>query len=697
MWITYPGDFEIWLGNAFNNRRTERGAMFPPFWKQDTHYVTVEFSTVVRLTHPETIRITAEGRYNFMLDGKLQYGEPSTFLIPDGEHRINIKIWNQTTPPALFITGDTIHTDSTWLATYEDKIWIDENGVAHGSGIYVPAAVHPAFQTIEQRPSLFRLSTSPMRPVSVEKEDGGILCDFGKETMGYVILHGGRKGDNIDIFYGESREEATDHDRCETLDRITVSADGDYIVPDSKAFRFVHVITHGSPLSDVTALYEFLPFDTENSGSFECSDPLLNKIWDISAYTLDLTTREFFMDGIKRDRWTWSGDAIQSYLMNYYLRFSSDTVKRTIRQLRGKDPVTAHVNTIMDYTFYWFNSVLDYYTFTNDIAFVREIYPRMRSLMDYVLGRTDTRGFADGRPDDWIFVDWVDFPMPKRGVMAFEQILFAKSLQTMAECAQLLADNQPINLPQGSLTTDDYTADARHYSSLFSSLRQQTDNVFWSDEQHAYLHHEEKGEVSQIITKFPNMFAVIYGFADAQRKEEILHSVMLNPAVEPITTPYMRFYELEALCIMQQHDLVLQEMKDYWGGMINEGATSFWEKYIPGEQGTEHLQMYGRPYGKSLCHAWGASPLYILGRYFLGIRPLKPGYEEWECRPHLSTLSYMKGSVPTPHGPIHLSVTPDTVTIQSPIKGGKLYLGDKCILIDRTDEPVTIQKSGCSK
>ena len=43
-WIWYPGDFEVWLGNIFNNRRTERGAMFPPFWKQDSHYVTVEFS-----------------------------------------------------------------------------------------------------------------------------------------------------------------------------------------------------------------------------------------------------------------------------------------------------------------------------------------------------------------------------------------------------------------------------------------------------------------------------------------------------------------------------------------------------------------------------------------------------------------------------------------------------------------------------
>ena len=32
-WIWYPGDYEIWLGNKMNNRRTERGAFFPPFWK----------------------------------------------------------------------------------------------------------------------------------------------------------------------------------------------------------------------------------------------------------------------------------------------------------------------------------------------------------------------------------------------------------------------------------------------------------------------------------------------------------------------------------------------------------------------------------------------------------------------------------------------------------------------------------------
>lgn len=30
--------------------------------------------------------------------------------------------------------------------------------------------------------------------------------------------------------------------------------------------------------------------------------------------------------------------------------------------------------------------------------------------------------------------------------------------------------------------------------------------------------------------------------------------------------------------------------------------------------------MYGRPYEKSLCHAWSASPIYLLGAYRLRVR-----------------------------------------------------------------------------
>ncbi len=654
-WIWYPGDFEVWLGNIFNNRRTERGAMFPPFWKQDSHYPTVAFEKDVELEADDQLELTAEGQYNMAVDGKLQ----TSLTIPRGRHHLSIKVWNQATPPALFVRGATIRTDATWLATYEDKIWIDENGTAHGSGLYVPVG-HWQFDSPDTPPSGYHLERRPLRPVACERIDSRrTLYDFGREVFGYLRLF--NQEGRISVCYGESREEALDADYCETLDRL----DPNNREPDSKAFRYVTVTCDdaGASYDDVWMEFEYTPFDAGRSGDFRCSDELVNRIWQVAAYTLDLTTREFFMDGIKRDRWTWSGDAIQSYLMNYYLRFDTECVKRTIRQLRGKDPVTAHVNTIMDYTFYWFKSIYDYYMYTADKDFVREMWPRMVSLMDYVERRLDIDGMAQGQPDDWIFVDWVDFPMHKRGTLCFEQILLMKALETMALCAKLLGHKS------------DYRIKAEQ-------LRNRIKQTFWSYERKAYLHAIEDGRMNPQVTKFPNMFAILYGLAYEEERQEIMRSVMLNPDIPAITTPYMRFYELETLCLDQRHVEVLSEMRQYWGGMLDEGATTFWEKYVPSEQGRQHLAMYGRPYGKSLCHAWGAAPLYLLGRYFLGVRPTKPGYEEFEVRPVLGDLEWMEGTVPTPFGTIHVEVNRHHVSVLSTGGNGSLVVGERRIAIE---------------
>ena len=667
-WIWYPGDFEVWLGNIFNNRRTERGAMFPPFWKQDSHYVTVEFSKAFDVPEQEKITIDCEGQFNFAIDGKLQF-PANEYIIPAGKHKLNIKVWNQATPPALFIDGKTIHTDSTWLVTYEDKLWIDENGVAHGSGIYVPAASWN-FDSPDTPPSSYRLEREERRPVSCSTTTtGGTLYDFGKEIFGYLKVRN-LKG-TLHIYYGESPEEAQDKEHCETLDVLTSALSPQTSDLGGKAFRYVYIEKEeGASYDEVLMDYEYALHDADHSGSFRCSDEEINKIWDVAAYTMDLTTREFFMDGIKRDRWTWSGDAIQSYLMNYYLRFDTECVKRTIRQLRGKDPVTAHVNTIMDYTFYWFKSVLDYYQYTGDADFVREMWPRMVTLMDYVLSRTNSEGMAEGQPDDWIFVDWVDFPMHKRGTLCFEQILLMKAMETMAVCAKLLGINK-----------SDYRVKSEE-------LRNKVRQTFWSYKEKAYLHAIEDGVMNRQITKFPNMFAIIYGYAYEEQRQEIMQSVMLNPNIDPITTPYMRFYELEALCIDGLHTQVLQEMRDYWGGMLREGATSFWEKYVPTETGIQHLAMYGRPYGKSLCHAWGASPVYLLGKYYLGVKPTKPGYEEYEVRPALGDLEWMKGDVPTPHGMIHVEMDRKQIKIRATEGRGTLYYKDQQVDIKPNQEVV---------
>ena len=668
-WIWYPGDFEIWLGNIFNNRRTERGAMFPPFWKQDSHYPTVEFTTTVELENPEDIVITAEGQYGLTVDGKLQ----TSRNIPKGHHRIGIKVWNQATPPAVFVCGKTIKSDASWQTTSEAKVWIEENGIAHGSGIYVPVG-YWNFNSADTPPSKYHLERRELRPVSKEEictQGGltkGMLYDFGREVFGYLRLS--NQEYIINVYYGESREEALDKEHCETLDQLKPGRRE----PDSKAFRYVYIegdYALGAWWDDVWMEYEYAPFDEQRSGKFRCSDDEINRIWDVAAYTMDLTTREFFMDGIKRDRWTWSGDAIQSYLMNYYLRFDAECVKRTIRQLRGKDPVTAHVNTIMDYTFYWFKSIHDYYEYTGDVAFVREMWPRMVTLMDYVEGRINSHGMAEGLPDDWIFVDWVDFPMHKRGTLAFEQILLMKAMETMAICAELVGDAQ-----------------VSGYRIKAETLRNKIKQTFWSNELKAFFHAIEEGTLNRQITKFPNMFAILYGLADEEERHDIMQSVMLNPDVPAITTPYMRFYELETLLLDGRHEQVLKEIRDYWGGMLREGATSFWEKYVPSESGAQHLAMYGRPYGKSLCHAWGASPVYLLGKYYLGVRPTKPGYEEFEVRPNLGDLEWIAGDVPTPNGLIHVEMSRHEIKVRATEGRGTLYYGDQQLSIEAGCETV---------
>jgi len=139
----------------------------------------------------------------------------------------------------------------------------------------------------------------------------------------------------------------------------------------------------------------------------------------------------------------------------------------------------------------------------------------------------------------------------------------------------------------------------------------------------------------------------------------------------------MRYYELEALCVVGEKDFVMKEMKQYWGAMLREGATTFWEEYNPNKSGAEHLTMYGREYGKSLCHSWGASPIYLLGKYFLGVKPTSPGYATYDIEPYLAGQDWMEGKIPTPKGEIDVYVSKNKIKVHSPIGEGILRIQSK--------------------
>lgn len=658
-WIWYPGDFEIWLSNQVQNRRTDRGSFFPVFWKVDSHYPLIDFHNDFVCNAPEEVNIYVEGKYNVKLDGKPFEGTPTKITVPAGKHRINIKVFNQAHVPAIYVAGKTIFSDASWLATFEDKEWIDETGkTSDVSATQWLNAGSWNFNSPSEPPSVFRLPVRPMSAVSTVKNGNATLIDFGKETFGFVKLHGLRGNGNVTLYYGESKEEALSEKEAVTYDKLTLQQQAklDSVMPLSKAFRYVNIIADaGVQLDSTSMLYEYA--DVKAIGGFKCSDEEINKIYDISKYTFELNTREFFIDGIKRDRWIWSGDAYQSYLMNYYLYFDLPGVTRTTLALRGKDPVTSHINTIMDYTFYWFMGIYDYYLYTGDKEFIKQFYPRMQSLMDYCMGRRNKDGFMEGLVGDWVFIDWAD-GLSKKGELSFEQLLLCRSLETMAVCAELTGKQN----------------DAQKYRQQAESFKQKIFATYWSDAKKALVHSRIAGKQTDNVTRYSNMFAIFFDYFNAQQKQAVKQSVLLNDSIQKITTPYMRFYELEALCALGEQKYVLKEMKDYWGGMLKLGATSFWEEYNPAKKGAEHYAMYGREFGKSLCHAWGASPIYLLGKYYLGVKPTAPGYETYTVEPLLGGLKWMEGDVPTNKGKISVKCSTTEVKITSAAGTGTLRI-----------------------
>lgn len=675
-WIWYPGDYEIWLSNQMQNRRTDRGTFFPVFWKVDSHYPLIDFHKEFYLLKPEEVDIYAEGTYNVKIDGQPLEGMPKKITVPSGKHKINIKVFNQAVVPAIYVSGETIFSDASWLVTFEDKEWIDETGKT--SDISATKWLNAGswnFNEPTKLPSQFKLPVTPQSAVNVTKNGQAQLVDFGKETFGFIKLHGIKGKGNITLYYGESKEEALSEKGAVTLDRLSFqnSAKKDSVMPLSKAFRYVNVLADETiQVDSVSMLFEYAARRENNF--FKCSDEEINKIYDVAKYTFRLNAREFFIDGIKRDRWVWSGDAYQSYLMNYYLDFDNETVKRTLLALRGKDPVTGHINTIMDYTFYWFLGIYDYYLYTGDKTFITQFYPRMQSLMEYCLGRRNKDGLMEGLPGDWIFIDWAD-KLSKKGEVSFEQLLLCRSLETMALCAGIAKDS----------------AGEVKYRQVSADLKKKLFEIYWNDSKQALVHSRVDGKQTENVTRYANMFSIFFDYFNETQKQAVKKSVLLNDNIQKITTPYMRFYELEALCAMGEQDYVLKEMKDYWGGMLKLGATSFWEEYNPSKKGAEHLAMYGREFGKSLCHAWGASPVYLLGKYYMGIKPTSPGYATYLVEPNLGGLEWMEGRVSTPGGDIGIRYGTNELMVTSAVGIGTLRFKSSTVPVC---ESTTVESKG---
>lgn len=647
-WIWHPGDFELYHSMKLHNRRTKFGVYYAPMWRIDAPHSNVLLYRRIDLKHPETITVYANTKDASFLVNNVRYPLGTTVHLEPGRNFIKLMGYKDGGFPAFYCVGDSFASDETWK-------------IGSWGSRDLPAGTNDMYTELSDNPEIFKFSYQRIFPVSAETVDGGTLYDFGKETFGKLIFEN-VKPENAacTVICGESREEALDPENA--VVHVDLQAENGSFTSITVAFRYVFVPdTLGS--YDFSADYEYLPLT--DKGAFRSDDEQINKIWEVAAYTLHLNAREGFFDGIKRDRWVWGGDAYQSYFVNYYLMNDNDIVRRTQRILRGADPMTMHINTIADYTFYWIAAIREYYYYTGDMAFLHSIYPKMLSTMEFVKSRLDEKGLYEKRRGDWVFVDWSTHFDKDSGPMCAEQMLLCHAYACMAECAALLEDD----------------GNAQKFHTLAFDVNEKINTLYWDEEKGAFIDDYKTG--NRNVTRHANIFALLYDLTSEERKQKIIQCVIKNPEIPAITTPYFEFFELDAMCHIGDYRYMTDMLHSYWGGMLDQGATTFWEEYFPEKSRVENYAMYGQPYDKSLCHAWGASPIYLIGKYVLGVRPTSYAYATYEVRPNLMCFGSFEGKVPALNGVISVKMDRESVTVLSELDGGTLILGDKTYPIEK--------------
>ncbi len=479
-----------------------------------------------------------------------------------------------------------------------------------------------------------------------------IVLDYGVEFPGSIRpLIWGVKGEggrcDILVRTGESVMEAltpigeknTTNDHA-IRDRVMNVGSNSACETNESGQRFVCIELLGEDTVVIfKAIHGVLHYrDLDYVGSFECSDETLNRIWRTAAYTTHVNMQEYLWDGIKRDRLVWIGDMhteVQTILSTFGY---NDIVPHSLDLVRDGTPVDTWMNNIATYSIWWILIHYDWYCAHGDRAYLAEQRDYLQKLLTRLVGYIGEDG-AEALPGRR-FLDWPNNADPV-AIHAGLQGCLKLAMDHGAYLMRVLGENET-----AALCEDAAERMKRHVPDTNGS-------------------------------KQAASLLALAGLADATE----INETILTPGGGHGYSTFFGYYILAAKAMAGDYAGALNDMKAYWGGMLDMGATTFWEDFdlnwmenagridevVPAGMVDIHGDFGNYCYVRfrhSLCHGWASGPCPYLSNYVLGVRNLAPG--QYEVKPELAWLDWAKGTYPTPGGAIKVRAYKDA--------GGKTHV-----------------------
>ena len=426
----------------------------------------------------------------------------------------------------------------------------------------------------------------------MEHKGSYIILDFGQEMCGGIRLFSGAIYCGIAkarIRFGESLGEVNssigehnatnDHAPRDFETFITTSAD---LLIGNTGFRYVRIDLLEEKqvyLRNIFCVNHI--FKAPQIYDYKGNDALVKQIFDVAKRTIDLCSSSgYIWDGVKRDRLIWIGDCAPEIMSLMTLYGDVEPIRNSLDAAEESFVIPNYINGISTYSMWWIIILNDYYQAYKDFDYLSSKKTYLLGLQDMFDKLIDDKGNLDQKVRhlvDWPTVGTVDEEVGIRMIFLYAMnnlIDIFKTLSINTKKAQEIKDRiliRPIDV-------------------------------------------KEKKQV--VALKY---------FATGKISDEE-YQILIKDRAYGFST-FMSYYILTAIA-SRDKKLAIELMKEYYGTMLDKGATSFWEDFnlewckdsgrideinphkkdIHGDYGAYCYVGYRH----SLCHGWSTGVIKFI-------------------------------------------------------------------------------------
>jgi alpha-L-rhamnosidase len=415
-------------------------------------------------------------------------------------------------------------------------------------------------------------------------------------------------------------------------------------------------------LTRVAAIEVRYPF--ERAGSFHCSDPMLNQLWNISARSLEVLSEDSYVDCADRERVEWTDDSPPAFDCTRVMMRGPDSdgsaywgdnrlLKALLRRIaltqQPDGQLKAHscsdrfdIHAIMeDRSCDWVILLRQYLDSSGDKGLVRELWPTLTRLMDWFLERRTGRGLVLAR-------EWEVWDNPLR-----YQVCEGAGLNALLYRA--LHDGSYLGGMIGE------TADSKALSTNAERLKGDFNSLLWNNDEGTYdgalfgpgskMNMQLNGRMfsGPIVngryhpTAQAALFALYCEIVPPERVASVSGWVLSH--LDEITAPMSYYYLCHAVYRMdaeRQDREILGLIRTAWKNQVDSPWQTTWESLTDG--------------GGSKVHMYGMVPGYFLTAFVLGAHRVGPVADRTiVIEPRCGDLSHAEGVAITEFGPVRIN------------------------------------------